>query len=188
MEATDLSQIVWRAPEWINALGGLRTDNILEYFSQSPFFDRSSNNAVLKQQSQFQNFGDIPQALQKMRGVEFAIYDARPPDLWTIAKQVRESVEEVQVVNMYFIANGNIYQAPDVDAIMQSRLLNISSSIAEALDALKAQVSFTPAGGYQYGPKPGPATEPDASRASTAREEADTKAMHKALFSAMQAQ
>jgi mediator of RNA polymerase II transcription subunit 6 len=96
---------------------------VLEYFAQSPFFDRSSNNAVLKQQSQFQSFGDVPQALRKMRGVEFAILDARPPDLWIVAKQVRESTDEVQVVNVYFVAGGNIYQAPDVDHILQSRLV-----------------------------------------------------------------
>lgn len=76
------------------ALGSLRADNVLEYFSQSPFFDRRSNNAVLKMQSQFQNFGDVKEALKKMRGIEFVVSHQSPPDLFVINKQQRESYNQ----------------------------------------------------------------------------------------------
>ncbi|KAK9327775.1 MED6 mediator subfamily complex component-domain-containing protein, partial [Lipomyces starkeyi] len=47
-----LARAAMGAPEWIQMFG-LRTDNVLEYFVQSPFYDRASNNQVLKMQSQF---------------------------------------------------------------------------------------------------------------------------------------
>ena len=45
-------------------------------------------------QSQFQNYGDATQALMKMRGLEFAITTAQPPDLWIITKRHRENFHE----------------------------------------------------------------------------------------------
>lgn len=67
---------------------------VLEYFSHSPFFDKRSNNAVLKMQSQFQKFGDVNEALKKMTGVEFVVSSYDPPDLFTISKQDREAYNE----------------------------------------------------------------------------------------------
>lgn len=67
--AGDLAQIVWRAPEVIKvmhhkpnsvqgtnadqAFGELRSDNVLEYFSYSPFFDRRSNNGAMNTPSHY---------------------------------------------------------------------------------------------------------------------------------------
>ncbi|CCK68906.1 mediator complex subunit MED6 KNAG_0B04710 [Huiozyma naganishii CBS 8797] len=47
-----LDELQWKSPEWIQAFG-LRTDNVLDYFSESPFFDKTSNNHVIKMQRQF---------------------------------------------------------------------------------------------------------------------------------------
>ncbi|KAJ1719040.1 Mediator of RNA polymerase II transcription subunit 6, partial [Coemansia biformis] len=52
--------------------GGLRPDNVLEYFSQSPFWDSSSNNAVLKMQTRFNDLQQASYDLKNMVGVEFA--------------------------------------------------------------------------------------------------------------------
>lgn len=49
---TPLDELQWKSPEWIQAFG-LRTDNVLDYFSESPFFDKTSNNHVIKMQKQF---------------------------------------------------------------------------------------------------------------------------------------
>lgn len=72
----------------------MNTNKVLEYFTQSPFFDRRSNNAALKMQSQFHNFGDVNEALKKMRGTEFVLVSDKAPDLWIIAKRHRESYDE----------------------------------------------------------------------------------------------
>lgn len=47
-----LDELQWKSPEWIQSFG-LRTENVLDYFSQSPFFDKTSNNQVVKMQQQF---------------------------------------------------------------------------------------------------------------------------------------
>ncbi|CAL9734596.1 mediator of RNA polymerase II transcription subunit 6 [Monosporozyma servazzii] len=52
MNGTPLDELQWKSPEWIQSFG-LRTDNVLDYFSESPFFDKTSNNYVIKMQRQF---------------------------------------------------------------------------------------------------------------------------------------
>lgn len=53
---TQLDELQWKSPEWIQAFG-LRTDNVLEYFAESPFFNKTSNNQVIKMQRQFSQMG-----------------------------------------------------------------------------------------------------------------------------------
>lgn len=53
-------------------------------------------------QSQFQSFGDVNEALKKMRGVEFVISSQAPPELYVISKQERESYEEG--TSLYIVA------------------------------------------------------------------------------------
>ena len=93
-EPQDLSSIKWRMPEFITYHGGLRTDLIMEYFSLSPFYDRRSNNQVLKMQSQLMALGDIQENLSRMTGLEFTISGERVPDIWIIKKQYRMSPTE----------------------------------------------------------------------------------------------
>jgi hypothetical protein len=103
-----LDELEWRSPEWINVYG-LRTDNVLEYFSLSPFWDRQCNNQVLKMQRQFQfnsngnngngnGNGEFPVAvtiptfdaeLRRLRGIEYVLHMVREPDLWIIRKEKR---------------------------------------------------------------------------------------------------
>ncbi|KAK5963422.1 mediator complex subunit MED6 PWA37_004550 [Arxiozyma heterogenica] len=52
MNMTELDELQWKSPEWIQTFG-LRTDNVLDYFAESPFFDKTSNNHVIKMQRQF---------------------------------------------------------------------------------------------------------------------------------------
>ncbi|SMN18450.1 similar to Saccharomyces cerevisiae YHR058C MED6 Subunit of the RNA polymerase II mediator complex [Maudiozyma saulgeensis] len=57
---TPLDELQWKSPEWIQAFG-LRTENVLDYFSESPFFDKTSNNHVIKMQRQFSQMpGEAP--------------------------------------------------------------------------------------------------------------------------------
>jgi hypothetical protein len=92
------------------AFGGLTTENgeqplplndvyylVLEYFATSPFYDRQSNNQVLKMQSQFNALGDLNQRLSSMRGIEFTVHSEHPPEMWIIRKQRRQSPEDGSV-------------------------------------------------------------------------------------------
>ncbi|KAG0681020.1 Mediator of RNA polymerase II transcription subunit 6 [Pichia californica] len=103
IQKQELDELEWRSPEWIN-IYGLRTENILEYFSLSPFWDRQCNNQVLKMQRQFQaNSGGMGEngqpimmiiptfdaELRKLRGIEYVVHMIKEPDLWVIRKQRR---------------------------------------------------------------------------------------------------
>lgn len=52
-----LSHVQWRAAEWLLAFGPLTTETVMDYFVQSPFFDRTSNNATLRMQMMFSRGG-----------------------------------------------------------------------------------------------------------------------------------
>lgn len=166
MEGEPLDEVQWRSPEWIQMFG-LRTDNVLDYFSQSPFFDRGSNNQVLKMQSQFNeavNRGpgggpggpgggtnaDFYNELRNMRGVEFVVAISREPDLWVIRKQTRLSPQETRPLATYFVIGENIYMAPSVHSVVTSRLLSTALCLNKALAKAARLPGFSPSQGYFY--------------------------------------
>ncbi|GME93248.1 unnamed protein product [Ambrosiozyma monospora] len=149
---TKLDELQWRSPEWVNAFG-LRTDNVLEYFSQSPFFDRTSNNQVLKMQNQFidLNYMNRPykmllQDLKKMKGLEFIIAMVREPDFWIIRKQIRYSEVKTESVADYYIIGSSVYMAPLIHSILSSRLLSTSLNLRNAVTLLQEISSLTNVG------------------------------------------
>ncbi|KAK7208147.1 putative MED6 mediator subfamily complex component [Myxozyma melibiosi] len=150
-----LDELQWRAPEWI-AQWGLRTDNVLEYFAQSPFYDRSSNNQVLKMQSQFSSPmmqpQDVHKLLESMRGIEFAIAIPNPGTaLWVIRKQNRISQTEAIPLATYFVIEENIYMAPTVYSVVSSRIMACSKELTEALAIAADKLpNFSPTTGYSY--------------------------------------
>lgn len=126
-DTTPLDELQWKSPEWIQAFG-LRTDNVLEYFSQSPFFDRTSNNQVVKMQSQFNenlqlHSMNIENELKKMTGIEFIILHRREPDFWIIRKQNRLGPDKVESLSDYYIIGANVYMAPSVKDVVSTRLV-----------------------------------------------------------------
>lgn len=62
---TPLDELQWKSPEWIQAFG-LRTDNVLDYFAESPFFEKTANNHVIKMQRQFSQIPNGPNASKDM--------------------------------------------------------------------------------------------------------------------------
>lgn len=153
MDSSPLDELQWKHPEWIQR-NGLRTDNVLEYFSLSPFYDRSSNNQVLKMQSQYNELNtrgnDLYSELQNMRGLEFVVAIAHQPDLWVIRKQDRLSPHEVRPLATYFVVGENIYMAPAVHSVIQNRVLSMALSLTKALGTARTLPTFSPSQGYLY--------------------------------------
>lgn len=153
MENVELDEVQWRSPEWVQAFG-LRTDNVLDYFSLSPFYDRSSNNQVLKMQSNFNEQlksrgADLSKELQNMKGIEYVVVISREPDLWVIRKHDRKSPSEVEVLAVYFVCGENVYQSPSVYNVLASRILATSLNIVEALRIAERLPEFKTSG-YEY--------------------------------------
>ena len=200
-----LDELQWKSPEWIQAFG-LRSDNVLDYFSESPFFDKTSNNHVIKMQRQFSqqdnnnnnsntnintsandssspsqflripNTVDLDQQhefryadpirrdvllryplhallereLSKLRGIEYVLAAVREPDFWIIRKQNRTAPDQTEPLQDYYIIGANVYQAPTVFNIVQSRLMSAGFHLSEMLKKLHKLTQFQPAQGIQF--------------------------------------
>lgn len=158
MSTAPLDEIQWKSPEWIQQFG-LHTGNVLDYFSESPFYDRTSNNQVLRMQFQFQpippNVTNIQKFFQsrlsEMVGPEFVVAHVREPDFWVIRRQKRLSPTTALPEQDFYIIGANIYQSPKVYDILSSRLLSGALSIKNSVDLLNKMSNFNIAdGGHQY--------------------------------------
>ncbi|KAL9073174.1 MAG: hypothetical protein Q9157_004843, partial [Trypethelium eluteriae] len=143
MQEPQLDETVWTNPTEMQRLGGLNQNTVHFYFSQSPFFDRSSKNGILITQAQFNpsmayimfNRDAFERRLQEMSGVEYLIASDTPElrafpsndsnGIWILRKQDRKSASlnaEVEVLGTYFIVNTNVFMASSLGDIMNNRL------------------------------------------------------------------
>ncbi|KAG9304943.1 hypothetical protein G9A89_003111 [Geosiphon pyriformis] len=151
MSDPELTTIVWRHQEWIlQQPNGLNSNNVLDYFSESPFWEKHCNNATLKMQTQFNDLKDLMFELKKMRGIEFQVVHERPPCLWVIRKQRRWDESQVTPLATYYVYKADVYQAPDLYSILANRVLISLWSLNMAFNACYEQVDFHPATGYTW--------------------------------------
>ncbi|KAI1477940.1 MED6-domain-containing protein [Daldinia eschscholtzii] len=163
-----LDEIQWRHPNYAQSLGGLHSNNILFYFAESPFFDRTSNNAVLFTQATFnENMKFILSTreqfegrLKQMSGLEFIV--AQEPaesgpgmgtGVWVIHKQTRrkrEPEDEIIVHAAYYVIGENVYMAPTLADILSFRMVTISSALSKCFAAADNARTWSPALGHIY--------------------------------------
>lgn len=156
MATEPLDEIQWKSPEWIQQFG-LHTGNVLDYFAESPFYDRTSNNQVLRMQFQFQQIPPnvhpqryLQSKLTEMVGVEFVIAYVREPDFWIVRKQRRINSTDTVTEQDYYIIGANVYQAPRVYDILASRMLLTTLSMKRAIDVTNDMSTFSISGGHTY--------------------------------------
>ena len=149
----ELDEVEWRSPEWIN-VHGLRTDNVLEYFSQSPFFDRQCNNALLKMQRQYTQqpqpqqpqqpvfIPTVDAELTQLRGREYVVAHTREPDLWVIHQRQRHGQGDtpgaVTVERVFFVVGASVYMAPQTRRVAQQGALAVAQALGGALAKMDA--------------------------------------------------
>ncbi|KAJ3537458.1 hypothetical protein NMY22_g5587 [Coprinellus aureogranulatus] len=159
---------IWH--EWIQANGPLTAENVFDYFSYSMFYDKQSNNQVLRMQTMHTGMPIENEAeeLKRFTGVEFAVVHAQPPSFFIIQKRNRLSPEEVKPLAAYFVMNNRIYQSPDMYSLLSNRLLASVSALQTSLDTLrKHRPDYTPRQGFVW-PIVGDETPDDASRKKVA--------------------
>uniref|UniRef100_A0A0W0FXZ7 Mediator of RNA polymerase II transcription subunit 6 n=1 Tax=Moniliophthora roreri TaxID=221103 RepID=A0A0W0FXZ7_MONRR len=133
---------IWH--EWIQANGPLTTENVFEYFTTSMFYDKQSNNQVLRMQTIHTGMPVVNEAEELKRVMP-------PPSLFIIHKRERLSPEEVKPLAAYFIMNNRIYQAPDVYTVLSNRLLTSIYSIQTSLETLRThRPDYTPRTGFVW--------------------------------------
>lgn len=85
---------IWH--EWIQAHGPLTNANVFDYFATSMFYDKQSNNQVLRMQTMHTGMPleNEAEELRRFTGIEFAVVHAEPPSLFIIHKRERLSPDE----------------------------------------------------------------------------------------------
>ncbi|KAI9788543.1 MAG: Mediator of RNA polymerase II transcription subunit 6 [Candelina submexicana] len=168
-----LDEVVWRSSPLAQSMG------VLPYFSQSSFFDATSNNATLTTQATYnpqmfhilQTREAFEGRLRTMQGVEFMVAHEPPPlaqpatepqaevdSAWVIRKQMRrkrQGYEDIiTVLSTYFVVGENIYMSPTVGNLLGSRLLASVTSLTQFLSTASHLPLFTPSIGHTYAPPP----------------------------------
>ncbi|KAL1951801.1 hypothetical protein VTO73DRAFT_950 [Trametes versicolor] len=162
---------IWH--EWILAHGPLTAENAFDYFTTSMFYDKQSNNQVLRMQTMHTGLPLVNEAeeLRRFTGIEFALVHAEPPSLFIIHKRERLSPHEVRPLAVYFILNHRIYQSPDVYTLISNRLLTSLHSLQKSLDTLRShRPTYTPRTGFVWPIVEPPATDAAASKKRAAAE------------------
>ncbi|KII93367.1 hypothetical protein PLICRDRAFT_171132 [Plicaturopsis crispa FD-325 SS-3] len=142
---------IWH--EWIQANGPLTTANVFDYFATSMFYDKQSNNQVLRMQTMHTGMPIENEAeeLKRFTGIEFALVQAQPPSLFIIHKRERLSPDEVRPLAAYFIISNRIYQSPDLYTVISNRLLTTLYSLQSSLDILRShRPDYTPRTGFVW--------------------------------------
>lgn len=110
----------FRDTVWLQSFP-LTAQTVLHYFALSPFYDRSCNNERLKMQRLALD------QLKNMRGVEYELLPnaakQAPQQLFIVRKQRRSSRTQVEPLAIYYVLDGTIYQAPNIHAMLTSRLV-----------------------------------------------------------------
>ncbi|KAF5377514.1 hypothetical protein D9615_005133 [Tricholomella constricta] len=165
---------IWH--EWIQANGPLTAENVFDYFATSMFYDKQSNNQVLRMQTIHSGLpiDNEAEELKRFTGVEFAVVHSQPPSMFIIQKRERLSPQEVRPLAAYFIMNNRIYQSPDVYTILSNRLLTSLHSLQTSLDTLRShRPDYTPRTGFVW-----PITDPSLPTESTKKRTADDDIIH----------
>lgn len=120
---------------WLSTYG-LRKENVLDYFYQSPFYESASNNEVIRSQ------GVSVDHLVTMTGMEYAVDDKRSmePHLYVIVQQYRQSSVIVDPICYYYCLDGIIYQCPVLLDILKSKLFKISFQLTKSFVELRSSM------------------------------------------------
>lgn len=142
----DEESICFYDPNFI-AQAQLSPENIIQYFSLSPFYDKGCLNEILKMQSQFANI-DISHKLTSLQGFYY-ILENTSQDLFVIAKKKNNGIKTT-TVKTYYCIHGHFYCAPTVKAMSDSRLVDSLSYFNEALDLYEKMKKFDWLKGFQF--------------------------------------
>lgn len=139
-----LDETVWQADLVAVRLYHLHSNTILPYFQLSPFYDQSSNNAILWSQAYnnanmfhlIQTREAFEARLKTMSGVEFIVAQEpseMAPDtgtgVWVVNKQHRRKrhglEDEITVLATYYVVGEHIFMAPSMADLLSSRIVRL---------------------------------------------------------------
>ncbi|KAF2016539.1 hypothetical protein BU24DRAFT_451043 [Aaosphaeria arxii CBS 175.79] len=152
----------------------INSDNVMWYFSRSPWYDQQSNNNAFILQTAgldinernaiWQNRHNFERMLSSRfpLGIQYVVTgEAQSPGQpWVIQRQNRvkeieddgSEVTRTYVEAVYYVVGFAIFMAPSVGDIIRSRLQTISTSLQDIFEMGLKLDSFTPSTGHTYIP------------------------------------
>lgn len=146
-----LDEVQWFSEESYLRYGGVHLNTVLYYFSTSPFFDMTSNNAIVMKQCHhtepavLQTIENFTHRLKSMSGLEFLV--VQQPEItgpgagtgiYIIRKQTRRKrpgqEDEIIPHASYYVSDPYIYQAPTIAAVMGGRMASSLVPIHAAIN------------------------------------------------------
>ena len=160
----DLTGVMWNDKIWLTH-NPLTSETALAYFSLSQFYDPTCNNEIIRMQRL------DPSLLSRMAGIEYVVSHSQPPSLFVITKQKRsidsttastqpsqpqkttdgkDAKFTVRPLAVYYISNGNVYQAPNTYQVLNSRISQSLYWIRKAFDIVQEESRFDPDGKHRW--------------------------------------
>lgn len=147
-QTEDLTGVMWHDKNWLSFFP-LNKDNVLEYFSHSQFYDERCNNQQIKLQMLDNKL------LESMAGIEYQVTCDVPPGLFVITKFLRSlSPASLEPLAMYYVLDGDVYQAPSVHAILSSRILQSLHHLRKAFETMQNASVVSVQGKHWWEPSP----------------------------------
>jgi len=85
-----------------------------------------------------------------MTGIEYILLHVQEPILYVIRKQHRYSPTQVTPLADYYVLAGYIYQAPDLNSVINSRMLTAMHHLSSAFEEVQSYARFNPSKGYSW--------------------------------------
>ncbi|KAI8866320.1 hypothetical protein GQ42DRAFT_126262, partial [Ramicandelaber brevisporus] len=147
LDAAKLTAIEWRSPEWLAMYGPLRRENVLDYFSLSPFWDTGCKNANLRMQMRVQLQQQQQQQQQQQMHPGMPVHGAQ----FVIQKQQRTSAREpARPLAVFYVINDCIYMAPDLYSVVSNRIRSVANCVKTGFELASQAVEYSIADGYSW--------------------------------------
>lgn len=85
-----------------------------------------------------------------MIGIEYIVLHVQEPILYVIRKQHRSSPVQIAPLADYYILAGTVYQAPDLQSVVNSRLTTSVHNLISAFDETISYMKYHPTKGYSW--------------------------------------
>ena len=136
----------------------LSPETVLDYFSLSQFYEKSSVNEILKMQSIYANI-DISVFLSTTVGIHYNL-EYNKDDFYIIAKKEFDGTNTI-VHKLYYCMFGYIYTAPSASAVSKCRLIDSLWHLNEALDIYEDKKRFNWISGFSFTEEPAAVNQND---------------------------
>ena len=142
MSGASSTDVCWEDKVWQQHFP-LNSHTVLDYFSNSQFYDRTCINEQVKMQRNLPP-EQLEQTMARMVGTAYVLHQAdevAPSEsgtahsLYVIQKQQQQPPQQPSVERLYYVLDGVVYQVPNLHALFSSRLQKLGWHLDGAFEA-----------------------------------------------------